>query len=320
MRSVSEKGFAPPLPPTPIALTVLLMLACNADHGQSSAGAAQDGPGAAGRLDKPPPGPEDPSFKFLARARSSDGRSWEPMPGVLAERASSPQLLDLGGVSTVVFVSRGNHLAQIPFNADSGQEAHELTIQGQEAGLVVDPHMLPLGDGRYRLYYLYQPEGRDPGRAGNNQVRSAISRDLRTWEREPGVRLEGGFVDPDVVRLPGGGFRMYLTRGAETVMSAISPDGLEFILEDGSRLLGGGVTSTLYRQPSWLMYYHVRNRIHLATSPDGLAFEADPRPLLQPEHPDVVGAAVESPSVLVKGDQWYMVYASSGRQGLRRER
>lgn len=257
----------------------------------------------------PPPGQighENPRNKRLRRATSPDGLGWTPLPDVLAESASSPQLVSLAGVDTVFFVRDGNHVARIPWE---GGPVEDLSFEGP--GLVVDPHVVGLPDGTWRLYYIFQDKPMDPGQAPQNEVRSARSPDGHTWTREPGVRVTTPAVDPDVVALPDGTWRMYLTRNAADVLSYRSQDGLRFTEEPGQRLAGGGVTSTLWAQERWWQFFHQRYRIFVAWSADGLQFQPHPTPLLEPA-PD----GVESPTVAWDRDTgWRMVYALVPRGG-----
>lgn len=167
-------------------------------------------------------------------------------------------------------------------------------------GRYADAEVFRLPDGRYRM--LYGTESEVP--AEDFGIYSSVSSDGKTWRSEGRV-LAGSFSGPDVVRLPDGGYRMYLdgqtTTTTETgtttvvgVVSDTSADGATWRPESGLRLpaswLGAGerygFTSTM-RLPdgSWLLAYEVdrdgqyaRNvpsglaRIWWATSPDGLTF------------------------------------------------
>ena len=209
-------------------------------------------------------------------------------------------MVTLADEDTVFFVHEGNHVARIPWQ---GGPVEDLAFEGP--GLVVDPHVVGLPDGSWRLYYIFQDKPMDPGQAPQNEVRSARSQDGHAWTREPGVRVTSPAVDPDVVALPDGTWRMYLTRNAADVLSFRSPDGLTFTQEPGQRLSGGGVTSTLWVQDQWWQFFHRRYRIFVARSADGLQFLAHPNPLLEP-----APEGVESPSVVHTPDAgWRMVYA-----------
>lgn len=249
-----------------------------------------------------PPGPAsiDAADKVLRSATSADGRAWLADPGVLAEGGSSPCLATVGGRPRVYFVQDGRSLRRVDLG---GGPTLPVSVSGAASGIQVDPHVVPLARG-YRLYYI-QASGGDPGGAVDNEVHSAWSPDGEAWEREPGVRWTGGFVDPDVVALPEGGWRMYLTIEGRAVVSLRSPDGLAFAEERGCRLEGVGVTSTIRWGEAWWMFGHGSTqwppRIYRASSPDGLEFTLESAPLLE---------NAESPSVLRVGTGWRMAFST----------
>jgi hypothetical protein len=154
-------------------------------------------------------------------------------------------------------------------------------------GRYADAEVFRLPDGRYRM--LYGTESEVP--ADRFGIYSSISRDGRTWRSEGRV-LAGMFSGADVVRLPGGGYRMYLNGSATTttetgtttdvgVVSYTSGDGATWQPESGLRLPTSwlrageryGFTSTM-RLPSgtWLMAYEVdRDGSYAPNVPSGLA-------------------------------------------------
>ena len=236
-------------------------------------------------------------------AVSPDGLHWEPQPGPLAPLASSPQLVRVGDQLRVYYVHHGRSIAWIPFE---GGASTPVAVQGLEGGMQVDPCIVPLADGGLRLYLVHHPAAADPGLTGRNRVLSARSSGDGAWTLEPGVRIEGAWVDPDVVALPDGGVRMFLTRSTREVASAHSQDGLEFGLEDGLRFEGGGVTSTLQADDGWWMYHHEAGTLGRARSADGFRFGAAEH-LVIPQ-PEGGPWMLESPSVLRDGDRWLMTY------------
>lgn len=114
-----------------------------------------------------------------------------------------------------------------------------------EGKLIDEPYLyditiVELDDGRYRLYGEKNDEGAI--------VISYVSTDGLIFQREAGYRLSSGFL-PFVVKLPDGRFRLYYTDqaspvgqadGYRAILSAISPDGLNFTLEEGERLVYSG--------------------------------------------------------------------------------
>jgi hypothetical protein len=245
----------------------------------------------------------DPRWKQAWTASSGDGLAWTPGEAVLARAASSPNLVEVEGQLRVYFVHDGRSIAWLPYE---GGEVQHLRIDGIDGGMSVDPCVLPLDGGGYRLYFVHHPELMDPGMGAHNRVLSARSDDGERWSLEPGVRIEGSFVDPDVVVLPDGEHRMYLTRNTREVLSALSRDGLDFELEPGSRFEAGGVTSTLHDGESWRMYFHESGALGMARSADPASFD-EPRRIELPE-PENGPWQIESPSVLRTQGRYLMVY------------
>jgi hypothetical protein len=130
------------------------------------------------------------------------------------------------------------------------------------------PAVTPLPDGRWRMYF----ESRGPA-TRPTVICSAISSDLLAWTLEDGIRLER----PDdvggqrFVRLPDGRGRIYcFSRATQSIVSAVTDDGLAYEWEPGSRLVGGaggpggiesaGITAADVLPPTaagepWTMYY-----------------------------------------------------------------
>ena len=80
---------------------------------------------------------------------------------------------------------------------------------------------------------------------------------------ESGTRLPEGYGQPRVIELADGRFRLFAT-GADGIRSAISDDGLSFVVEDGLRVSAASVGATSLTGPSnfvktsdgrWRMYF-----------------------------------------------------------------
>lgn len=90
--------------------------------------------------------------------------------------------------------------------------------------------VIPLPDGRYRMYFHQGTE-----------MKSAISSDGRSFQIEEGIRLAGSM--PSLIKLPDGKWRMYyqtLENGKGVFKSAVSTDALTWSVEPGTRLTTGG--------------------------------------------------------------------------------
>lgn len=137
---------------------------------------------------------------------------------------------------------------------------------------------------RYRMYFQQ-----------NDQIKSAISTDGKTFALESGERLPGAM--PSLIKLPDKGWRMYFKTQEDdqgVLKSAISSDAFNWTIEEGVRLAGGGefdpdniAHPTVVTRPEggYRMYYNgeVRRteqdftwRLLSATSPDGISWTKDP--------------------------------------------
>jgi hypothetical protein len=167
-------------------------------------------------------------------------------------------------------------------NFDTPQPAYT------QAGMMVDPVVLPMPDGTFRLYVPSADEG----------IISAVSHDGITFTREQGVRIIYGGM-PGALTLPDNHLRMFLNNGPggqPGIISMISEDGLNFTLEDGMRLQPSPGYVVNNPQPiqmndgGYLMLYQIHEASltdhpdpwtftenHLATSVDGLNWILDPK-------------------------------------------
>ena len=115
--------------------------------------------------------------------------------------------------------------------------------------------IIKLNDGSYRMYLSsFHGWAAEP----YNMTRSAISQDLLNWTVEPGVRIDSGefagelykinAIFSKVLQLPGEAVRIFFagytatqipgvtgTLGNFFLQSAVSPDGLNFTVEPGTR-------------------------------------------------------------------------------------
>lgn len=106
--------------------------------------------------------------------------------------------------------------------------------------LISVPDLIVLPDGRWRMYFV----GYD-----GNRMESAVSTDLgMTWTKEGLIEIAGmessrTQVDPDVILLANGKFRLYFTAPVsgrslsnKRIYSATSSDGRTFLLDAGERI------------------------------------------------------------------------------------
>jgi len=141
---------------------------------------------------------------------------------------------------------------------------------------VLVPSITPFAQG-WRMYF----EARGPADQPT-VIASAVSHDQLTWHIDGGIRLQtdGGVGGPRIMRFPDGHLRLYCFQseystggpsGGErigmTIVSALSNDGLSFVVEPGSRLHDrqtdydtAGITAAEVLPPTspggpWMMYF-----------------------------------------------------------------
>ncbi len=181
------------------------------------------------------------------------------------EKAGAVRMTDIYGEETSVNASTirlGNSPVflegafTIPAESAFTPSGPATAEQWQEEKLIIpgtycDADVVQLDDGRRRMYYSLEPEAPD----FEGQVYSAVSEDGKNWVQEEGVRLKWATF-PSVIGLPEGQapltpsgeparWRMYFqgspadaAPGTEAgIVSAISTDGLDWVLEDGFRIM-----------------------------------------------------------------------------------
>jgi len=139
------------------------------------------------------------------------------------------------------------------------------------------PSIVQLTDGRFRMYVEARGTSDRP-----TVITSALSENQLEWQHEEGVRLvtPDGLGGPRLVDLPDGRCRLLACaddfgaggraggqRSGKHIVSAVSDDGLDFVLEPGERIRSGqgtwdalGITAGQLLAPSepsaaWTMIY-----------------------------------------------------------------
>jgi hypothetical protein len=247
------------------------------------------------------------SSNVVLQASSSDGLGFEVDPRPLAWEADTHSGALVDGEPGALFFLDAPSDALVRLDLGTG-EVEPLVIEGDCSGerACMDPSWVP-GPGRHgRLFYLSAPSLADPANPAQvNEVRSARSEDGVHWTPEPGARLTApGLVDPDVLALAGGGYRLYFTLvhegegpdGATAIHSAFSADGTSFQEEPGVRAWHACASSTVQLDDGgFRLYFQGEDEgILSARSEDGLAFELEPG-LRVPFEP-VSGARIMGPS------------------------
>jgi hypothetical protein len=181
------------------------------------------------------------------RATSTNGTTFTNTPGPLAGGAvmlpepdennfiSVPELIRLDAATRrIYFVAGGDHV-ESAISMDGGfnwVREGDIGLNGLPAGqVVVDPDIVRLSDGQFRLFFATPPDG-VPGLA-NKRIRSGLSVDGIGFVLEAGDRVgvddsTQDRLDPDVVLLVDGRYRMYFgeapfSGGVYDLRSALSP-------------------------------------------------------------------------------------------------
>ena len=170
----------------------------------------------------------------MLSATSADGLSWVTDNRVLLEHASVPDaILTPEGNLRIYYVdaSQMPETANCAESTDGGAtfNALGLTIANRTALKAVDPCIMQLQDGRYRLYF-YGPTAQDPGGTGPHSIYSAISDDGVAFTQEQQVFSYSGLVDPDVFQVSNRRWYMFV-----------------FSLADGKTVLAKSTNGTTFR-------------------------------------------------------------------------
>jgi hypothetical protein len=213
----------------------------------------------------PPEGaqPQDGPWNHrVMSATSNDGLTWVKDNKILADQASVPDvMLDKEGNIRVYYVDwyNGGGLS-VALSRDGVNWIYKKV--GIPMGWV-DPEVVLLPDGRYRLYASYMPSN-----GPQDKILSAISNYGISFVQEEGVRYQGtnGMVmDPTVIKM-GDIWRMFLTDGSSFI-STISSDGLSFTREQVLPF-NGGIPCAIAVENGYRLYFSGGN-IFCAFSADG---------------------------------------------------
>lgn len=177
--------------------------------------------------DKPQGGPY---FHWIASATSLDGKNWSYDNNRLIEHASVPAtILTRDGKIRMYYVDASSvpETTNCAESKDGGKSFTVLgcKIEGLPSQKALDPSIVILPDGRYRLYF-YSAEGR-PNTQTPHTIASAISEDGIRFIYEGEVFQYQGLVDPDVFWSGREWVMLVFSLGQGTIMST-SKDGRNF--------------------------------------------------------------------------------------------
>jgi len=217
----------------------------------------------------------------IRAAKSYDGLTFEKVGVVVGngeagsqqEMVTNPAIIKLSDGSYRMIYEGSQHLAErqdrrlfSAFSVDGFNWTKEAGVRFQDYGdgkpdelFTSVPDTIRLDNGDLRMYY-----------ARGITSATALSQDNGvTWMKEGNLDLGRIAIDPDIIRLDDGSYKLFFTTfdsefgiGKQYVMSASSTDGITFVLDNGKRLepsLGKElvVDPDIIRLPdgSYRMYY-----------------------------------------------------------------
>ena len=255
---------------------------------------------------------------LVGATANAAGTGWmfTPDEGTRLPEGVSTEVIQLGDGSLLAYANTLH--GQVAYRSADGLSFTQVSAHLPPGN---DPAVVPLADGRLRMYYVVC----NPCNTLGKEIRSATSSNGLDWTPEPGVRFalttsRAGGV-PDAVVLPNGDVRIYYVPSldSEAVDSATSHDGLAFTADAGHRLNGGYVDPAVLRlaDGTWLMIVsrtpRERQRLFLAHSSDALSWTVDGSSIYQPAG----GANALDPTPVALADGRIRVYyseAAAGRQ------
>ena len=250
-----------------------ILLVASACGGSGASGGSPTSP-TSGSTTGPTAGSASLGFRFTADAGVRLTQEFQPSPLVVN---GAVYLYLSGGSNSVLQTADGLTFTSVPASYPPGSSRSFVTLP----------------DGRFRMYYF------NPGSA---QMLSALSSDGRNWTADAGIRMTlNVFAVPKVVAAPGG-YRVYYTGGNGPILSAFSSDGLTFTADAGNRLTANssfswGDPAVIKTGSQWLMLVtdlpnnQSFSSIWLASSPDGLAWTLDSKPIITDSGGSPVDAA-----------------------------
>ncbi len=248
-------------------------------------------------------------------ASSPDGLTWTHDGVVLLEHASVPCAIVMpNGRLRIYYVdaSQMPETVNCAESADGGAsfEPLGLSIAGLTSEKAVDPSIVRLANGRYRLFY-YGANG-DPGAAGTHYVRSAISDDGVHFSETGTALAYPGLVDPDVFKVGDKWLMFVFSLTEHTTVVAESRNGRKFRKVRPLGLDGFGTTAPVLLDDGRFRLYAFDQRTQRTivsfVSEDGLQWTQEAGVRLDAP----TGKEITDPQVVRLPDGgWKMVYKVS---------
>lgn len=253
-----------------------------------------------------------PYFHKVQSASSEDGLTFTLDERVLLEHASVPASVVLpDGRIRIYYVdaSKLPETANVAESQDGGRTFTPLglVITNRTRSKALDPAIVRLPDGRWRLYYFAC--SRNPDEEGAHEIHAAISSDGVHFKEEQTVFAREGLVDPDVW-WNGKEWLMFVFSGAEReTIVARSQDGLKFDYVGPLGLRGWGTVAPIKLDDGRFRLYAFEQRTQRSigsfVSADGLRWTHEPGTRLTVTE----GKQITDPFVLrLKDGSWKMIF------------
>ena len=178
-----------------------------------------------------PAGGQGPYFHKVYSATSKDGLTWTHDNQMLLDHASVPTAIVTPDNKIRIYYVDATQMPETTNCAESSDGGKSFkvlncTIANRAGEKALDPSIVRLPDGRYRLYYY--ASAANPGAPGNHAIYSAISNDGIQFANEQKVFERDGLVDPDIF-WTGREWLMYVFSSNDNrTIIARSRDGLSF--------------------------------------------------------------------------------------------
>ncbi len=235
---------------------------------------------------QPPQAPQQgPYFHKIYSASSVDGLRWTYDNILLLEHASVPAaILTPQGNIRIYYVdaSQMPETTNCAESYDNGKTFVVLgcSIAGLPASKALDPSIVLLQNGQYRLYYYGSAPG-DPGTQTSHSIYSAISDDGIHFTHEAQVFSFNGLVDPDVFWTGKEWLMFVFSLTLPGTVVARSDDGLRFEYVGPLSVQGWGTTAPVTLEDGRLRLYAFNQQqpnnqmVASFLSEDGLSWEQE---------------------------------------------
>ena len=231
------------------------------------------------------------SRRLLTATSTDDGLTWTKTNAVISDQADAQSIVadDVGRLYCYFVTNHEDHrdetVVAISYDQGSSWVFKTLTFTGLATGArpPVDPAVVRLDDGRFRMYFSSNMAGAVP----YVSTFSALSSDGLNFTLESGVRdsrSDRSVVAPAIVPADGGVLNLFAIVHGGTNSHATATDGLNFTVQpdmtfadsEGSYFVSDGIAVTGgYRAFLFQGHYHANSHLRSAFSADGVSWSLE---------------------------------------------